>query len=121
MPDREADISTSHVARRSPEEALFAHRLGASVRRHRLAVGLSQEGLGRSVALSRASIANMERGTQTPPLYRFVLMAEALGCTVQDLIPGPARDTVDMPLTEGRRSAVDRVLKSLKSARTDAS
>lgn len=55
-------------------------RFGDLLRRHRLAVGLTQEELAERAGLSRRGIADLERGTrQTPRKETVALLAEALG------------------------------------------
>jgi transcriptional regulator with XRE-family HTH domain len=48
----------------------------------------TQEKLAGSVGLSRAQIANIEGGRSDVPLKTLKRFADALGCTMRDLVPG---------------------------------
>lgn len=63
---------------------LFGRRLSAK----RRDAGLTQAELAKRVDLSRASIANIERGQQNLPLHQAYRLAEALGLhDPHDLLP----------------------------------
>jgi transcriptional regulator with XRE-family HTH domain len=68
-------------------EARFNVRLGEKIRSRRRAAGLVQAQLAQMSGLSRASVTNIEAGTQAPPPYRLALIAEALKVRVSDLVP----------------------------------
>jgi transcriptional regulator with XRE-family HTH domain len=68
-------------------EARFNLRLGAKIRSRRREVGLVQAQLAQMSGLSRASVTNIEAGTQVPPPYRLALIADALRVRVADLVP----------------------------------
>lgn len=119
MGDRETDTVHSHGARRSPEEEEFARQLGAAMRHHRLAREMTQEDLARRANLSRASIANIERGTQTPQVYRLSLVARALSCSIEDLIPQSIPVT-NLKLEAASKNAVESVLRVTRSRRLRA-
>jgi transcriptional regulator with XRE-family HTH domain len=100
-----------HRAVRSAEEEEFTRRLGLSIRQHRDAEGLTQDELASQAALSRGSIANIERGTQSPQLYALVLIARALSCGLADLVPETFARAEALPLSSESRAAVERVLQ----------
>lgn len=68
-------------------EARFNVGLGKRIRDRRREAGLVQAQLAQMVGLSRASVTNIEAGTQTPPPYRLALIADALRVHVADLMP----------------------------------
>lgn len=70
--------------------ALFYEELGRRIREARSAKGLTQAQLGQAVGLSRASVANIERGYQQISLHHLSQAAEVLGISVQTLLPPAA-------------------------------
>jgi transcriptional regulator with XRE-family HTH domain len=68
-------------------EARFNAGMGEKIRVLRHEAGLVQAQLAQMVGVSRASITNIEAGTQAPPPYRLARIAEALHVRVADLIP----------------------------------
>ncbi|MEU1144418.1 helix-turn-helix domain-containing protein [Streptomyces sp. NPDC005863] len=69
------------------EEKAFNTAVGRRIREARIKARLTQELLGRQAGLSRASITNIESGTQAPPLYRLVRIAAALRVQPAELLP----------------------------------
>jgi transcriptional regulator with XRE-family HTH domain len=67
-------------------EALY-RKLGRKIRDARERSGLSQQRLADRLAISRASIVNVEAGRQRPPLHLLWKIAEALGTDLVLLIP----------------------------------
>ncbi|MFC9749819.1 helix-turn-helix domain-containing protein [Streptomyces niveus] len=57
------------------------------IRDARKRAGVTQAYLGHQAGLSRGSIANIEAGTQAPPLYRLALIAVALKIQPAELMP----------------------------------
>lgn len=53
----------------------------------RKAAGLSQEKLARRVGVTRASIVNIERGRQRPPLHLLWQIASVLGVEAARIVP----------------------------------
>jgi transcriptional regulator with XRE-family HTH domain len=68
-------------------EGRFNVRLGEKIRSHRREAGLVQAQLAQMSGLSRASVTNIEAGTQAPPPFRLALIADALRVQVTDLVP----------------------------------
>ena len=61
--------------------------LGARVRTRRAALDMRQEDLARAARISRASVANIERGRQQPPVHVLLALADALGLEMGALLP----------------------------------
>lgn len=66
---------------------LFYRELGASILQARRNMGISQEVLGEKVGLSRASIVNIEKGRQAPPLHILWVLADILNTDISSFIP----------------------------------
>jgi transcriptional regulator with XRE-family HTH domain len=61
-----------------------AATFGALLRQHRLAAGLTQEGLAERAGLSTRGVQDLERGVRTAPRAETIrLLAEALGLSPQ--------------------------------------
>jgi transcriptional regulator with XRE-family HTH domain len=71
----------------TPQER-FAHNL----RRHRVAVGISQEELGERTDLHRTEISLLERAGREPRLATLLKLAGALGTTPNALCEGTGWD-----------------------------
>jgi len=63
-------------------------QLGATVRRKRLALQLSQEGLAEKANLHWTYIGGIERGERNVSLLNIVKVARALGTTAARLLTG---------------------------------
>lgn len=61
-------------------------RFGASVRRRRVEIGLSQEELAARCELHRTYIGSVERGERNISLQNIVAIAAALRCASSDLM-----------------------------------
>jgi transcriptional regulator with XRE-family HTH domain len=68
-------------------EAQFNVELGKNIRRLRRDAGLVQAQLAQMSGVSRASITNVEAGSQAPPPFRLARIAEALKVRVAELMP----------------------------------
>jgi len=69
----------------------FYREFGRRIRDAREAAGLSQEQLAQHVTMSRASIANIERGAQRVALHQWLQFADALAVEPMKLVPGIGR------------------------------
>lgn len=78
---------------RMREKLVLYADIAELIRDHRLAIGMNQEELGKAVSLSRASIANIELGRQTPSLHLLVDMSRAFDVSLTDLLPAEHRGT----------------------------
>jgi transcriptional regulator with XRE-family HTH domain len=84
--DSQADIQGSPVDEHGQEDR-FNQRMGAKIRAARKEARLVQAQLAQMVGLSRASITNIEAGSQAPPPYRLALIADVLKVSLADLLP----------------------------------
>jgi transcriptional regulator with XRE-family HTH domain len=66
----------------------FDEALGLRIREAREKAKLKQEQLGKAVGLSRTSITNIERGRQGVQVYLLVRIAQELGRSPAELLPG---------------------------------
>ena len=62
--------------------------LGGQIKRHRDALGLSQEGLAEKVFVTRQSVSNWETGKTYPDIHSLLLLGNLFGCTLDELIKG---------------------------------
>ena len=67
---------------------------GENVRRKRLERGWTQAELGRRCDRSSDTISRWERGAKTPDLDGALVVAEALGCPLGELVGAPAVEAV---------------------------
>ncbi len=72
------------------ERALY-ERIGGLVAQRRKALEHSQETLAPLVGISRASLANIEKGRQRILLHQLYALANALKLQPSDLLPPPER------------------------------
>jgi transcriptional regulator with XRE-family HTH domain len=63
-------------------------QLGANVRRHRLAAGLTQEQLSDRAKLHLTEISRIENGRRDPQLATIVTVADALEIAPSELLAG---------------------------------
>jgi transcriptional regulator with XRE-family HTH domain len=68
-----------------PDHATPQATLGAMIRLHRDAKGLTQKALAQRCQLSPVYISQLEKGERTPSLYACQALAAALDCPVQPL------------------------------------
>lgn len=97
-------------------ENLFYAEFGRRLRAARDERGLTQQAVAKSTKLSRASLANIERGRQRILLNTLVDLAMAVGVSPQGLLPDVATtEPVDVAeLLKGRpRAERDWILRSL--------
>lgn len=64
--------------------------LGKNIRERRLKLGLSGQQLAEMVGVSEPMISLTERGLKTPSVAVCVALAQALGCTLDELVFGSA-------------------------------
>jgi DNA-binding XRE family transcriptional regulator len=69
------------------EQKLFYEKLGGCIRQARLSADIKQEVLANSLNLSRASIVNIEKGRQRPPIHLIWSIAKILNLEVTDMFP----------------------------------
>ncbi len=95
----------------------LSEALGASIRRHRLAVGLSQAALAEALSLSRTSVTNIECGRQPLSVSSLYEVARVVGVAAAELLP----EDTDRPNARGRRSKGVKSLIGLLDPAEDAS
>lgn len=81
---------------------------------------LSQSGLAKMVGLTRGSIANIELGTQRPPIHVVWAIGHALGIEPAALLPNSAEledTTAARPFEIQLEPAVERVVEESPRAR----
>ena len=69
------------------KEEAFYRWVGAAVASRRKEKKLTQTELAEMLGLSRASIANIEKGRQCPPLFNIWTIAENWDVKPEDLLP----------------------------------
>lgn len=70
------------------QRADVLRRFGATVRRHRLRAGISQEKLAAVAKLDRTYVGGVERGERNVSLVNIVRLAHALSLVPGDLLAG---------------------------------
>jgi transcriptional regulator with XRE-family HTH domain len=69
------------------DESTAAGRLGAAIRRARLAVGLSVAHAAANAGVRRSRWYDWEQGRCVAPTLLLGTICEVLGCAVEDLLP----------------------------------
>lgn len=62
--------------------------IGANIKMRREAANMTQEQLAEKVGVQRPMITQVERGSRVPTMILGDLIAQALHCTVDDLLHG---------------------------------
>jgi transcriptional regulator with XRE-family HTH domain len=96
------------------EDTLY-RRIGAAVRQHREAQGMSQTQLATAVGLLRTSIANLEAGRQRAPLHTLYPICIALGIEIVDVLPS-TRDVLTKDSRVFRFGADEKVVPARTAA-----
>jgi len=73
---------------KSSEKSDPRWQVGDAVRRHRLALSLSQEALADLAGLHRTYVADVERGARNLGLINIVKISRALGISPSELLKG---------------------------------
>ena len=61
------------------------NKIGNRIRERRLELGLSQEKLARKMGTSQSKLSHWEAGNCEPKVFSAILLAKALGTTVEEL------------------------------------
>jgi transcriptional regulator with XRE-family HTH domain len=93
------------------------HAIGANLRRHRLARGLSLAALAQSSGVAKATLTKLESGAGNPTVDTLYALADSLGVALGELIADPPATSVQVvragegPRVRGALSArlLDRV------------
>lgn len=107
-------------------DAVFYEQVGKRIQSFRIKSGLTQRELGERLdpPVTRASVANLESGTQRILLHTFVQLLSILECKVTELIPsivqfGPGVDdgtlAVELGKLELSPNALVRIRRELIS------
>lgn len=67
--------------------------IGDNIQVTRQAVGLTQEALAAAVGVSRQTVAKWETGETSPDLQHAAALADALGCTIDELAAFDSKST----------------------------
>ena len=71
-----------------PKRQTVQVAFGLSVRKHREALGLSQEALGEKASLHATYISGIERGIRNPSIHSVARIAKALVTSISELCLG---------------------------------
>lgn len=82
--------------------------LGARIVARRVALGWSGETLGRMAGITRAAVGYIEGGMNRPSLPVALAIAEALGCSLYDLIPSDVMAALREDIAAHKRIARPR-------------
>jgi transcriptional regulator with XRE-family HTH domain len=74
------------------DEATLLKKFGARVKRARLVLGISLEGLAFECGLDRTYISSIERGKRNVSLINIQKLADSLGIRASDLLEGEGDD-----------------------------
>lgn len=80
MQTESADITTIEV------EALGA-QIGAKIKKHRLALGMTQKELAELSTVSQEGISKIERGDANPRFITVAMLCHALGIAMKEFMP----------------------------------
>jgi len=78
--------SQRKVPAKQPKLGEEGPRFGARLREMRLARGLTQPEIGARVGTSASNISDLERGVKVPTLTTVARLADALDCSVSELV-----------------------------------
>lgn len=65
----------------------YSHRVASAIRARREGAGITQAAFADAVGVSVSAVYNWENGHRAPVLDMLPKIAEALGCTVSELMP----------------------------------
>lgn len=66
--------------------------LGSQIKQHRKELGISQDELAARIFVSRQSVSNWETGKTYPDIQTLLLLAEAFGVSLDELIKGDVEE-----------------------------
>lgn len=81
--------------------------IGAKIRTARTAQGMTLQTLGDSTSLTVSMLSLVERGRAAPSIGSLILIANALGVPMAELIPSSPPDDQDEVVRAGSRSVVE--------------
>lgn len=89
--------------------------IGDLIRKRRTELGLSQQDFAERVGISRASVANIERGKQSVSVQQLFEFSNGLNATPTDILPNYQRNDLNEH-TEQTRSWILSVIKEAQNA-----
>lgn len=107
-------------------EALYRH-IGSTIKLKRKQLGMTQAQLANRMAISRASLANIETGRQNVLVHQLYSFAEKLDLKIEDLLPPVVSSESDFPppnfplpkdLSRVQREQITRLLNDTSVAVT---
>ena len=112
-------MAESTMAEYKAERAAYLKGFAQNIRRIRKASGVSQTDLYREADLHRTQIGKVEGGKVEPLLTTLVIIADALGVTLDDLVKGlPVPKERKPPPSRKRKPSPSR--KRTQAKRKDA-
>jgi transcriptional regulator with XRE-family HTH domain len=97
------------------EKKLLYNQLGRNIRAAREKLNIKQTDLAKLLEISRASVVNIEKARQFPPLHLIFGIAKALKVKITDLIPdleSIGLKQLDKTINKNIRSYLDKWIKN---------
>src|SRR5690349_1853796 len=97
------------------EKKLLYTQIGKSIRGVRERLKIKQTDFAKLLEISRASVVNIEKGRQYPPLHLIFGIAKALKVKVTDLVPeleSIEPSEIDKSINENIRSYLNKWIKA---------
>lgn len=112
----DANRATSYKQTMNPES--LHRRIGSFIAVRRNSLGMNQEVLAGRVGISRASLANIERGRQSILVHHLYAIAKELGLRPSDLLPPIDNTQSDeaLPLPSGLKPDQQRAVTRMFAA-----
>ena len=89
------------------EDEAVLQRIGAAIRAHRTAAGLSMRELAARAGMSQPFLSNLENARAMPSVATLYRLANALGTGPHEFLPSQSHPVVVVRHGEGMRSPVD--------------
>lgn len=89
------------------EDEVVLQRIGAAIRAHRTAAGLSMRELAARASMSQPFLSNLENARAMPSVATLYRLANALGTGPHEFLPSQSHPVVVVRHGEGMRSPVD--------------
>lgn len=86
------------------EKEQFYRKLGENIKKAREKIGLKQSSFAQTLQISRASIVNLEKGRQRPPLHLLYEIANATKVSFSDLMPKNFHGTSEEKYVDSEQS-----------------
>ncbi|MCQ2463435.1 MAG: DUF2157 domain-containing protein [Clostridia bacterium] len=92
------------------------NRVSKSIKKYRIADGMTQNELSEKLFVSRQTVSSWESGRTQPDIEMLVKLSEALGVSIEELIYGEKPKTVDDGNNEKSRKILTLIFSVLASA-----